>query len=126
MIGKTFAAIDDSGIVTGYMTFSNGQIEGSNLPETITKTLPRYPVSAFRMGKLAVDSRFQGMGVGSWLLKKALQRALDVSESVGIFAVVVDALDEKAKDCYLRYGFIPMDDHPLTLYLPLATIRQAR
>jgi len=126
MIGKTFAAIDDSGIVTGYMTFSNAQIEGSILPESITKKLPRYPVSAFRMGKLAVDSRFQGMGVGSWLLKKAIQRALDVSKSVGIFAVVVDALDEKAKDCYLRYGFIPMDDHPLTLYLPLASIRQAR
>jgi len=126
MIGKTFVAIDDSGIVTGFMTFSNAQIEATNLPESITRKLPRYPVPAFRIGKLAVDSRFQGMGVGSWLLKMALQRALDVSASVGIFAVLVDAIDEKAKYFYLRYGFIPMDDHPLTLYLPLATIRQAR
>lgn len=108
------------------MTFSNAQIEATNLPESITRKLPRYPVPAFRIGKLAVDSRFQGMGVGSWLLKMALQRALDVSASVGIFAVLVDAIDDKAKDFYLRYGFIPMDDHPLTLYLPLATIRQAR
>lgn len=126
MIGKTFVAIDDSGIVTGFMTFSNAQIEATNLPESITRKLPRYPVPAFRIGKLTVDSRFQGMGVGSWLLKMALQRALDVSASVGIFAVLVDAIDDKAKDFYLRYGFIPMDDHPLTLYLPLATIRQAR
>lgn len=126
MIGKTFVAIDDSGIVTGFMTFSNAQIEATNLPESITRKLPRYPVPAFRIGKLAVDSRFQGMGVGSWLLKMAIQRALDVSASVGIFAVLVDAIDDKAKDFYLRYGFIPMDDHPLTLYLPLATIRQAR
>lgn len=126
MIGKTFVTIDDSGIVTGFMTFSNARIEATNLPESITRKLPRYPVPAFHIGKLAVDSRFQEMGVGSWLLKMALQRALDVSTSVGIFAVLVDAIDEKAKDFYLRYGFIPMDNHPLTLYLPLATIRQAR
>lgn len=126
MIGKTFVAIDDSGIVAGYVTFSNAQIEATKLPETITRKLPRYPVPAFRIGKLAVDSRFQGIGVGSWILKMALQRALDVSASVGIFAVLVDAIDDRAKNFYLHYGFIPMDDHPLSLYLPLPTIRQAR
>lgn len=97
----------------------------TDLPESLTRELPRYPVSAFRLGKLAVDSRFQGEGVGSWLLKMALQRALDVSASVGIFAFLVDEIDEKAKGFYLHLGFIPMNAHPLTLYLPLATIRQA-
>jgi len=126
MIGKTFVAVDDSENVAGYMTFSNAQIEAADLPESVTRKLPRYPVPAFRIGKLAVDTRFQGEGVGSWLLKMALQKALDVSASVGIFAVLVDAVNEKAKGFYLRYGFIPMDNHPLTLFLPLATIRQAK
>lgn len=126
LVGKTFVAVDESHIVTGYMTLSNAQIESSTLPESMKAALPRYPVPAFRIAKLAVDVKYQGMGVGSWLLRNALQRALDISASVGIFAVLVDAIDDTAKGFYLKYGFIPLQDHALTLFLPLATIRKAR
>lgn len=125
LIGKTFVAIDESQTVTGYITLSNAQIEATTLPDNIKATLPRYPVPAFRIAKLAVDSKFQGAGVGSWLLRNALQRALDISVSVGIFAVLVDSIDDKAKGFYLKYGFIPLRDHELTLFLPLATIHKA-
>jgi len=125
-IGKTFVAIDEAGTVTGYITLSNAQIETSTIPENIVAKLPRYPVPAFRIGKLAVDKRFQGSGVGAWLLRMALQRALDISVSVGVFAILVDAIDEKAKSFYLKFGFIPLIEHPLSLFLPLATIRKAR
>jgi GNAT superfamily N-acetyltransferase len=124
-IGKTFVAIDETQTVTGYITLSNAQIEATTLPDSIKGTLPRYPVPAFRIAKLAVDSKFQGAGVGSWLLRNALQRALDISASVGIFAVLVDAIDDTAKGFYLKYGFIPLQNHTLTLFLPLATIRKA-
>ena len=125
LIGKTFVAIDEAHTVTGYITLSNAQIEATTLPDSIKAKLPRYPVPAFRIAKLAVDGKFQGAGVGSWLLHNALQRALDISVSVGIFAVLVDAIDDKAKEFYLKYGFIPLQDHELTLFLPLATIRKA-
>jgi GNAT superfamily N-acetyltransferase len=125
LIGKTFVAIDENQSVAGYITLSNAQIEANALPDSVRLTLPRYPVPAFRIAKLAVDKRFQGGGVGSWLLRNALQRALDISLSVGIFAVLVDAIDEKAKDFYSKYGFIPLTNHELTLFLPLATIRKA-
>lgn len=125
LFGKTFVALDESQAVTGFMTLSNAQIEAVTLPDAIKATLPRYPVPAFRIAKLAVDRRFQGAGVGSWLLRNALQRALTVSLSVGVFAVLVDAIDDIAKGFYLKYGFIPLQDHPLTLFLPLATIRKA-
>ena len=124
-IGKTFVALDDLGAVTGYMTLSNAQIEVDLLPETLRLKLPRYPVPALRIGKLAVDLRCQGTGAGSWLLRSALEKALSVSKSVGIFAILVDAIDEKAKTFYLKYGFIPFAGHPLTLFLPLATIVSA-
>jgi len=125
LIGKTFVAIDEYQTLMGYMTLANAQIEAKTLPDAIKATLPRYPVPAFRIAKLAVDRKFQGKGVGSWLLRNALQRALEISGSVGVYAVLVDAIDDKAKGFYLKYGFIPLQDHGQTLFLPLATIRKA-
>lgn len=124
-IGKTFISLDNYGAVTGYMTLSNAQIEADLLPDTIRKKLPRYPVPSFRIGKLAVDLRYQGSGVGAWLLRSALEKALSISASVGLYTVIVDAIDDKAKSFYLKYGFIAFSKHPLTLFLPIATIASA-
>ena len=124
-IGKTFIAITDMQEVAGHLTVSSAQIAASSLPEDIRAALPRYPVPAFRIGKLAVDLRFQGSGVGRWILTQALRKAIEVSQTVGVFAVLVDAIDEKAKGFYLKYSFIPFEAHPLTLFLPLTTIKIA-
>ncbi|OHD20894.1 MAG: hypothetical protein A2Y38_06525 [Spirochaetes bacterium GWB1_59_5] len=124
-IDKTFVAVDDTGAATGCMTLSNAQIEAGLLPDAIRVKLPRYPVPALRIGKLAVDVRCQGTGVGAWLLRSALEKALSVSASVGLFAVIVDAIDEEAQSFYLKYGFIAFVEYPLTLFLPLATIASA-
>lgn len=121
-IGKTFVALDELGAVAGYMTLANAQIEADLLPQNVKEKLPRYPVPAFRIAKLAVDLRFQGTGLGAWLLRSALKKALSVSATVGIYAVLVDAIDEKAKSFYLKYGFIAFAKHPLTLFLPIKTI----
>lgn len=124
-IGKTFVALNDLDTVTGYMTLANAQIEVDLLPETLKAKLPRYPIPAFRIAKLAVDLRYQGSGVGSWLLRSALEKALSVSASVGIYAVIVDAIDEKAKSFYVKYGFVAFSEYPLTLFLPITTIASA-
>lgn len=124
-IGKTFVALNELDTVTGYMTLANAQIEVDLLPETLKTKLPRYPIPAFRIAKLAVDLRYQGSGVGSWLLRSALEKALSVSASVGIYAVIVDAIDEKAKSFYVKYGFVAFSEYPLTLFLPITTIASA-
>lgn len=124
-IGKSFIALNPEGDVTGYMTISTAQITISSLPDEVRRGLPAYPVPAFRIGKLAVDKRFQHVGVGSWLLGKALEKAVEVSRHVGLYTVVVDAIDERAKEFYLKYGFIPFMEHPLSLFLPLSTIKRA-
>ena len=59
------------------------------------------------------------------LLRDALNRSLDLSEKLGIHAVVVDALDTGAKTFYERFGFIPLADNEMRLFLPLNTIRTA-
>ncbi len=124
-IGKTFIALTKAEEIVGYFTLSTAQIVTESLPDELRIKLPRYPVPAFRIGKLAVDRRFQGSGAGRWMLTHALQKALEVSRNVGLFAVLVDAIDEKAKQFYLKYGFIPFTGQPLTLFLPLATIKAA-
>ena len=118
-IGKTFVAVDEEGNVAGYVTLSNAEVEARKFPEDVRKKLPRYPVPAVRIGKLAVDARFRGIGLGSWLLRRAIEKALMVSAEVGLYAVIVDAIGETAKGFYLKYGFAPFEEYPMTLYLPL-------
>jgi hypothetical protein len=47
---------------------------------------------------------------------------VELSGKLGIHAVVVDAIDQKAKAFYEKYQFMPLLDSELHLYLPVATI----
>ena len=80
-----------------------------------------HPVPVVLLARLAVDKSTQGVGLGDWLLLDALQRSVDISSGLGIHAVEVDALDDQAAAFYRKYGFMPLLDEPLHLYLPLAT-----
>ena len=124
-IGKTFVAVDDEGVVACYMTLATAQVEAQALPEERRMKLPRYPVPALRVAKLAVAKQRQGQGIGAWLLSRALERALSVSAEFGLYAVIVDAIDDQAKGFYEKYGFLPFVGAPLTLFLPIATIAAA-
>jgi GNAT superfamily N-acetyltransferase len=124
-IGKTYIGLSDNKGVCGYFTISTAQIVAEDLPEDLQRKLPRYPVPAFRIGRLAVDKEYQGAGIGQKLLKHALLKAIEVSYNVGLYAVLVDAIDEKAMRFYLKFGFIPFDEKPLTLFLPIDTIKRA-
>jgi GNAT superfamily N-acetyltransferase len=74
---------------------------------------------------LAVDSPFQGQGIGRGFLKDALRRALQASEIVGIRAVLVHAIDDMARTFYERHGFVAFPTGARTLYPPLETLRRA-
>ena len=124
-IGKTFLALSDSHQLAGYLCLSSAQIGAESLPQDQRKFLPRYPVPALRISKLAVDLSYQKKGVGSYLLKQALQKTLQISQNVGIYAVLVDAIDPRAQSFYIKYGFIPFHHNPLCLFLPIKTIEEA-
>lgn len=115
--------------VYGYYTLAAGQIERDHLPPKVSKKLPKYPVPVVVLGRLAVDQGVKGQQLGRMLLWDALNRCLAASDAesvgVGIFAVFVEAIDEAAAQFYGHYGFEPLVDSPLKLYLPLRTIRQA-
>ena len=122
--GKTYVAVAEDGVtVTGFITVSAGQIATSSLPAQMK--LPRYPAPMLRIGRLAVDVRHQGKGIGLDLLAFALRLAVEFSQRVGLYAVVVDAKHNKAKAFYVKLGFIACVDNPLCLYLPIATLEQS-
>jgi len=120
---KTYVALADDGLaVVGYVSVSAGQAETRQLPTQLK--LPRYPAPLLRIGRLAVDLRQQGQGTGQRLVSFALQLALDFSQQVGLFAVVVDAKHDRAREFYETLGFMATLDDPLCLYLPISTLQK--
>jgi GNAT superfamily N-acetyltransferase len=71
------------------------------------------------LARLAVDQRLQGQQVGGALLKDALQRAVSVAQNIGVRALLVHALNDRARQFYAHYGFVPSPANPMTLMLPL-------
>ena len=121
---RTYVVLaDDSVTVTAFVSVSAGQVGTASFPAHLK--LPRYPVPVLRIGRLAVDRRAQGSKLGRELMRFALNLSLELAGRVGIHAVVVDAKNEAARDFYERLGFAPFSDAPLSLFLPIATLRQA-
>lgn len=122
-LGKTFVAVPAGGRkVLGYYTLAAGAVSFEHLPADAARKLPRHPVPVVLLARLAVDRSAQGMRLGEGLLLDALHRALGLSADLGIHAVEVDAIDEVAAAFYRKYGFTPLLDEPLHLYLPIGTV----
>ncbi|AFZ05500.1 GCN5-related N-acetyltransferase [Oscillatoria nigro-viridis PCC 7112] len=125
-IAKTFVAFSSGGSqIIGYYSCCAGVVEREDLPADLRQRLPRYPIPAILIAKLAVDRSMQGRGLGKQLLLHALARAIDVSEIVGVYGVRVDAIDEKAKEFYQKFGFLECQETALSLFMLMNTIKQA-
>jgi ribosomal protein S18 acetylase RimI-like enzyme len=124
-IAHCFVAVEDaSGQVAGYYTIAASSFPLVDLPPEESKRLPRYPsVPAVRIGRLAVDQKFQGRGVGGALLVDATRRTLQAAPAV--YALVVDAKNDQLVAFYQRYLFRLMVGRTRTLFLPLATAEKA-
>lgn len=125
--GRTYVACRDDATrrIDGYFTLSMSSVQFATLPPAlIFKQMPRYPMPAAHMGCLAVASDSQRQGLGSLLLMDAMRRMIAASEVVAARAVEVKAIDDKAREWYLAYGFLPFADiegPPFHLYLPIET-----
>lgn len=106
----------------GYYTLANGSVTFQSVPRS--KGLPReYPIPVILLARLAIDKSMQGKGLGAVLIFDALKRAAEVAEISAAYAVIVDALNEKAKAFYLHYHFEESLDDPMRLFLPMHDIR---
>ncbi len=121
-VTSCFVALDSHQYIAGFYTLASSSVVLSDLPDSITKKLPRYPsVPAVRMGRLAVDRAAKGQGLGAALLANALERASEAE--IAAFALVVDAKDQAACNFYLHHGFMPFANTLMSLFLPLATVK---
>ncbi|HEY0308126.1 MAG TPA: GNAT family N-acetyltransferase [Acidobacteriaceae bacterium] len=110
--------------VAGYFTLCAYGISPGIIPEAAQKHIPRYPVvSATLIGRLAISQDFQGTGLGSVLLAKALHKAYENASVVGSSMVVVDAIDDRAVRFYQAHGFIKLPES-MRLILPMRTIAE--
>jgi len=111
--------------VVGYYTVCRGSIAFETVPGSDRRRLPKHPIPTAHLARLAVDSPSQGKGFGEALLFNCLRRVSLASQEMGIYAITVDALHEKAKSFYSQYGFVELTDDPMHLYLLTATAAAA-
>lgn len=117
-LSKTFVATreEEPDRICGYYALTLAELENRHLPEAWRKKLPRR-IPGVRLGRLAVDSRFQGKRLGELLLVDALTRARRIYTEAGGIGLFVDAIDEPAAGYYQRFGFVASPDNPLLLFL---------
>lgn len=87
------------------------------------KGMPRHPIPAALLARLAVDTSVQRRGLAAWLLRDAMLRTLNAAEAIGIRVLLVHALDDDARRFYERHGFEPSPTDPLNLQMLLKDIR---
>jgi GNAT superfamily N-acetyltransferase len=122
---KGFTAVlvvHESYRVVGYYGLAPTAILPSTLPRSIRTGQPPDPVPCLLLGQLATDQNWIGKGVGTGLLKHALQRCVTASALIGGRALIVNAVDIEAANFWSRRGFIPSKDDPLVLVRSIADI----
>jgi GNAT superfamily N-acetyltransferase len=122
---KRFTAVlvvHEANRVIGYYGLAPTAIVPSILPRSIRTGQPPDPVPCLLLGQLATDQDWIGKGIGTGLLKHALQRCVTAADLIGGRALIVNAVDVEAAAFWKRHGFIPSKDDPLILFRSIADI----
>jgi GNAT superfamily N-acetyltransferase len=106
----------------GYYGLAPTAVLPSILPRSIWTGQPPDPVPCLLLGQLATDRNWIGKGIGTGLLKHALQRCVTAAGLIGGRALIVNAVDIEAQAFWRRRGFIPSKDDPLVLFRSIADI----
>lgn len=124
-VAACFLAIDTAtGAVAGFYTLSACHVQLTDVAADWQKKLPRYPVvPAARLGRLAIDVKYQGKKLGAALLGNAVVRTL--RSDIAAHMMVVEAKNDMATAFYMHHGFRRAPQEPLRLYAPLAMLSRA-
>lgn len=108
--------------VVGYYGLAPTAVVPAILPRSVRTGQPPDPVPCLLLAQLATDQEWAGKGIGTGLLKHALQRCVAAADLVGGRALLVNAVDPEAAEFWMRRGFLPSRDNPLLLFRSLADI----
>lgn len=111
--------------IQGYYTLSNNSIPLSCFPEQLKRKLPTSyeAIPTTLLGRLAIDKKFKGKGLGKILLIDALRRSYEISKEIGSFAVVVDPIDREAELFYEKFDFIKLPDSK-KMFIAIRTLKE--
>ena len=124
-IARVFVATaeNDPQQLSGFFTLSAGSVSCSSLPLSLARKLPRYPVPVALIGRLAVDKKLQGKGLGSILLADACQKVSQASAVLAVAGIIVDAKDDEASSFYEHFGFIKLQGQSDRMLLPASVFQ---
>jgi len=110
--------------IAAYYTLTPHTVKREEIP--FDKSLPRYPVPAVLLARLAVDEWFAKQGLGEKTLVTALRKSVEITDAgAAAVGLIVDVLDEDALTFYQKYElFEPFTDDPMRLFVPMHTLRQ--
>ena len=124
-VARTYVTvINGEWAAMGYYSLAAGSAERAHAPERVTKGTPNYPVPVVLIGRMAVDKRCQGQGLGKGLLRDALLRIASAAEVIGVRAVLVHAKDREARKFYEKWGFVSSPTNELHLMLLMKDLKR--
>lgn len=131
LLGRTWLALDDEAEarVAGYFTLAAASLDREAVTGGDLGRLPRFPIPAVLLARLAVDTRVQGQGLGTWLFDEALRRTLLLAAEgpIGFRVFVTDAKNERAASFYERRGLVALTDQwPRRMVLDLKPLLPRR
>ncbi len=124
-LSRTFVLTDNQKPteILGFYTLSLFEIHATELPEGFAKKY-RGKIPAAKIARLGVAKGIQNQGIGRSLMIDAIIKAVKISRNAGIIGLFVDAKNSVVKEFYMKYGFIPLKDRELELFIPLQTLLQ--
>lgn len=106
----------------GYYALATGSVERVIAPGSIARNMPE-PIPVILLGRLAVDTQYQGQRLGSSLLKDAMLRTLSIARNAGVRGLLVHSISSEAKRFYTSYGFQVSPVEPMTLLLSVQYLK---
>ena len=114
---RTFVSVErETGTVAGYYCLSASSLRSEDAPGALKRNMPN-PIPIVLVGRLAVDNRFKGMGLGASLLQDATIKSIEASRLVGARAVLVHPLSESAEAFYRKFGFALIPKSERVMYV---------
>ena len=119
---RTYVVCEGERVIAFY-SLAAGSVERRRVSSRVGRSMPE-PIPVILLGQLAVDSQFQGRGLGGDFIVDASRRALAAAGLIGARALITQALDEEARNFYERFGFrVFSEREPLMLLLRISELR---
>ena len=119
---QTSVITNEENRITAFFSLVMGEVFIEKAHEHLRKDLDIYPIPIIKITRMAVDLDFQGLGIGKGMIKHVMKKAVEVSESIGCKAIVVDPIDDKARQFYEFMQFQSNSNEDDFMYITVSDI----